>query len=413
MLRNRVAITGMGAISPLGGDLRTISEALQDGRSAVVHSSVYEKNGFGSRVWAPITLELPELHRLQDRFLGRGPTLRYGYHAMLRAIADSGLAEEQIKNPQTGIIVGTGGPSALDTYDAWNTTLTKGSPKTIGPFTVVPTMSSGLAAKLATDFGIRGVNFSITSACATSAHCIGEAALKIFSGQQTIMFAGGSEDCHPSKACAFDAMQALVRKFNSNPQVASRAFDASRAGFVHSAGGGIIVLEEMEHARSRGAQIYAEIVGYGLTSDGHHMTEPSGEGAVRCMQMALRGENIGPIQYLNAHGTSTPVGDLAEMKAVAQVFNTETMPWISSTKSITGHALGAAGVLEAIYALLALNNGFVPISAHIDALDPQIAELGAVGVMIARETIRMPLNTVMSNSFGFGGTNACLVFQRI
>lgn len=410
----RVVITGMGAVSPIGVTPEEITASLESATSGIIASAEYAALNFASQVWAPVTGALPELNRLQKRFMGKGDTLLLGYHAMLQAVADSGLTEEDLHNPDTGCIVGTGGPSTSDQCDAWDIVRTRGT-RRIGAQVVPPTMSSGLAAKIATDFGIKGVGFSITSACATSAHCIGESTLKIALGYQNVMVAGGSEDCHPSKAFGFDGMGALASKFNDNPSVASRAFDADRCGFVDAAGGGIVILEECEHALRRGAHIYAEVVGYGLSSDGYHMTDPSGEGAVRCMQMALRGigdVRVGRIDYINAHGTSTPKGDLVETMAMAQLFDAGSMPWISSTKSITGHALGAAGVLEAIYSLLMLRGGFVASSAHIDKLDPQIEALGAVGTKIARETISMPLTTVMSNAFGFGGTNASLILQR-
>lgn len=411
----RVVITGMGAVSPIGVTPEEITASLENMTSGVIASAEYGALNFASRIWAPVTGALPELSKGQERFLGKGDTLRLGYHAMLRAVADSGLTEDDISNPNTGCIVGTGGPSTIDQCNAWDTTRERGT-RRLGVQVVSPTMSSGLAAKIATDFHIKGVGLAITSACATSAHCIGEAALKIMLGYQDVMFAGGSEDCHPSKACGFDGMGALSRKRNETPSVASRAFDADRDGFVDGAGGAIVVLEEIGHALRRNARIYAEVVGYGLTSDGHHMTDPSGEGAARCMRMALRGLGNGvlvrPVDYVNAHGTSTPRGDFIEARALAEVFANDPMPWISSTKSLTGHALGGAGALEAIYSLLMMAKGFVAGSAHIDTLDPEIEKLGAVGTKITRETIRMPLTTVMSNAFGFGGTNASLILQR-
>lgn len=414
----RVVITGIGAVSPIGITKEKITESLKLGRSAVCISEAYKQCGFRSQVWAPITEELPPIDRRVARFAGKGDTLRLGYHAMKFAVADSGLTGKDVESVDTGIIVGTGGPSTIDQCDAWDIVRNSNGPKKIGPFSVVPTMSSGLAALLATEFKIKGVGFSVVSACATSAHCIGEAALKIATGMQTVMFAGGADDCHPSKACGFDAMGALVSSYNNEMTAssASRPFDIGRNGFVDGAGAGVLVLEEFEHAKKRGAHIYAELVGYGATSDGYHMTEPSGEGAVRCMLMALQGIGgipVGSVQYLNAHGTSTQKGDLMEMTAVATVFSADTVPQISSTKAITGHALGGAGALEAIYSILALEGKFVPVSAHIERLDPEIEALSTVAPRIARETVQASLSSVMSNSFGFGGTNATLIFRKV
>jgi len=409
----RVVVTGMGFVSPLGITEESVAQGLQKGTSATVHAEPYATNNFECRVWAPIGYDLPSLDKRTMRWMGDGKTLLYGYHAMRRAVTVSGLTQDQISNPRTGIIVGSGGPSTIDIIDSWKLVAKNEGTRRIGLYYVVPTMSSGLAAKLATDFRIKGDNFAITSACATSAHCIGEAARKIASGWQDIIFAGGSEDCHETKAYAFDGMTALARGFNDTPATASRAFDADRNGFVMGAGGAILVLEELSHALARKANIYAEIVGYGLSSDGHDMVAPSGEGAIRCMQMAMEGFHgpVGPIDYLNAHGTSTEAGDLKEMYAVSEAFRGQEMPDISSTKSLTGHALGAAAALEACYSILALNGNFVPGSANIEKLCPDIAQLPA-GAKIARETIDKNMNVVMSNSFGFGGTNATLVFKK-
>ena len=414
----RVVITGIGVVSPLGTDIPTIAHALSDGQSAVVHAPDYATYGFGSRVHAPVSAELPPLSKDERRFLGAGDTLVYGYHAMKRAVADSGLEATTVAHPLTGCIVGTGGPSTADQTQASDTTRDKGA-RRVGPFMVVPTMSSGLQAKIATDFGIKGVNFSITSACATSAHAIGEAAWMICTGRQRIMFAGGSEDCHWSKAQGFDGMRALSSKFNDTPSVASRAFDKDRDGFVDGAGGAVVVLEEYDHAKARGATIYAEVVGYGATSDGADMTAPSGEGAYRCMQQALIGFNgsvVGPIAYVNTHGTSTPVGDIAEMRALAEIFSEmpSRLPWVNSTKSLTGHALGAAGALEAVYSIIQMSSGFVAASAHIDELDPEILALGPIAEQITRTVVEFPQQgCILSNSFGFGGTNATLALARV
>lgn len=410
----RVVITGMGAISPLGVTHSSIQFALEHSVSGVHRAPQYEDYNFACQVHAPITAELPVLNKKQMRFMGEGNTLLYGYHAMQRAVDDAGLSLEDIHSPRVGCILGTGGPSTLDQTRA-SDIMRETGPKKIGPFSVVPTMSSGLAAKVAVDFGLMGINFATTSACASSAHAIGVAAMFIQSGHQDIVFAGGSEDCDPTKACGFDAMRALSSKFNDSPEVASRAFDRDRDGFVDGAGGAVLVLEEYEHARARGANIYAELVGFGATSDGADMVAPSGEGAERCMRMALSGYegNANPrIDYVNTHCTSTPVGDRKEVEALSHVF-TENIPWINSTKSLSGHSLGAAGALEAVYTILQLRAGMVAASAHIDNLDPEIVAMGAISARIARETVATNVEYVLSNSFGFGGTNASLVFKSV
>ena len=415
----RVVITGMGVVSPLGNTPESVAEALRTGTSGIRFSEAYAECGFRSRVWAPVadTKSLRgTLTKAQLRFLGQGDTLLYGYVAALQAIASSGLTDEHLRSGRMGCVVGTGGPSTQDQVAGTDIMRTSGSPKRMGPFMVVPTMSSGLSAKLCTDFGIRGIGLSITSACATSAHCIGEGALMIAMGRQDIMLVGGSEDCHPFKAQGFDAMRALSSSFNDAPERASRPFDAARDGFVDGAGGGMLILEAYEHAVARNAPIIAEVVGYGATSDGADMVAPSGEGALRCMQQALAGldgRDVGVVHYINAHGTSTPVGDITEVRAIKTAFEgrQSAMPWIASTKSLTGHALGAAGALEVIYSLLMARSGFIAASANIDEFDPEIVELG-MDSHIPRERIDdAPVRTIMSNSFGFGGTNASLVVR--
>jgi 3-oxoacyl-[acyl-carrier-protein] synthase-1 len=342
--------------------------------------------------------------RRAARFLAQGTA--YGHIAMEQAIADSGLEASDVSNEKTGLVVGSGGPSTRIIVEAAETTRTKG-PKRVGPFAVPKAMSSGPSATLSTWFKIRGLNFSISSACATSAHCIGTGYEQILMGKQDVVFAGGVEELDWTLSVLFDAMGAMSSNFNDRPAVASRAYDVDRDGFVIAGGSGIVVLEEYEHAKARGAKIYGEIVGYGANSDGFDMVAPSGEGAARCMKLAMSTIGDRKIDYLNPHGTSTPVGDLKEMEAVRAVFGDQA-PLISSTKSLTGHSLGAAGVQEAIYALLMLNNGFVAESAHIETLDPAFADLP-----IVRKRVDRDLDTVMSNSFGFGGTNGCLVMARV
>jgi 3-oxoacyl-[acyl-carrier-protein] synthase-1 len=403
-MMKRVVVTGIGIVSSLGNNKSEVTESLRSGKTGVSFSEEYSELGFRSHVHAPITINTEELiDRKIRRFMGEGAA--YNYLAMEEAIADAGLPESLVSNPRAGLIMGSGGPSTSNLLMAWDTFREKGIKK-VGPYMVPRTMSNTNSACLATPFKIQGVNYSISSACATSAHCIGNAAELIQLGKQDIIFAGGGEELHWTLTVLFDAMGALSSKYNDTPERASRAYDADRDGFVISGGGGVLVLEELEHAKARGARIYAELTGYGATSDGYDMVQPSGEGAIRCMQQAMSTIQT-PIDYINAHGTSTPIGDIRELEAVKSVFGA-VIPKISSTKSLSGHSLGAAGVHEAIYTLLMMENRFIAASANIENLDP-----GAEGVPIVRERLdNAQINTAMSNSFGFGGTNASLVFQR-
>lgn len=400
----RVVVTGMGIVCSIGNNKNEVLESLREERSGIEFCQEYKELGFRSHIHGPIHLNTAELiDRKILRFMGDAAA--FNYLAMQEAIEDAGLTEDQMSHPRTGLITGTGGASPENLVLAADLLRSKGLRK-VGPYMVPRTMTSTTSACLATPFKIKGVNYSIGSACSTSAHCIGNGYELIQWGKQDIVFAGGGEEVHWTMTVLFDAMSALSSEYNSTPTLASRAYDASRDGFVISGGGGVVVLEELEHARKRGARIYAEMVGYGATSDGYDMVQPSGEGAVRCMQQALENVN-GSVDYINAHGTSTPVGDIRELKAVQQVFG-EQMPPISSTKSLTGHALGAAGVNEAIYSLLMMEHSFIAASANIQNLDPE-----AEGMPIVRERRdNANLQTVMSNSFGFGGTNATLVFRR-
>lgn len=400
----RVVITGLGIVSCLGNDKETVTASLRNGQSGIRFNPAYAEMGLRSQVSGSVQLNLEELiDRKIYRFMGDAAA--YAYLAMQQAIADAGLSAEQVSNPRTGLIAGSGGASTLNQMEAIDTLREKGV-KRIGPYRVPRTMGSTVSACLATPFQIKGVNYSISSACATSAHCIGNAMEQIQLGKQDIVFAGGGEEEHWSQSCLFDAMGALSTQYNETPERASRAYDAQRDGFVIAGGGGMVVVEELQHALKRGAKIYAEIVGYGATSDGYDMVAPSGEGAVRCMQQALANVTT-PIDYLNTHGTSTPVGDVAEARAVREVF-ADKAPLISSTKSLSGHSLGAAGVQEAIYCLLMMQGGFIAGSANIDTLDPEVGDLP-----IQRSTLEnAKIDTVMSNSFGFGGTNATLVLKR-
>src|SRR5690554_2677092 len=401
----RVVITGMGIVSCIGNDKSTVLDALRHGRSGITYNPIYEELGFRSRIAGSINLDQKELiDRKVLRFMGDAAA--FAYVSMDRAIADAGLTEAEYSNERTGIIMGSGGAGSQNLVEAADILRSRGI-KRIGPYRVTQTMGSTTSACLATPFKIKGVNYSISSACATSAHCIGNAMELIQMGKQDIIFAGGGEEEHWTLSSLFDAMGALSTSYNDTPTKASRAYDANRDGFVIAGGGGALVLEELEHAKARGATIYAELVGYGATSDGYDMVSPSGEGAVRCMQQAFATVE-GDIDYINAHGTSTPAGDLPELRAMKQAFDGRKLPKISSTKSLTGHSLGAAGVQEAIYSLLMLENNFVTASANIETLDPE-----AEGLPIVREVINdVKLDRVMSNSFGFGGTNASLVFQR-
>lgn len=400
----RVVVTGIGIVSSLGNDRHEVAESLRQGATGVRFSEEYAELGFRSHVHAPLTLDPDDrIDRKIRRFMGDGAA--FNYLAMQEAIADAALDESRVSNPRTGLIMGSGGPSTSNLLTAWDTFREKGIKK-VGPYMVPRTMSNTNSACLATPFKIKGVNYSISSACATSAHCIGNAVELIQLGKQDVIFAGGGEELHWTLTVLFDAMGALSSKYNATPDLASRAYDVDRDGFVISGGGGVLVLEDLEYAKARGAKIYAEVVGYGATSDGYDMVQPSGEGAVRCMQQAMA-DLSGPIDYINAHGTSTPVGDIRELEAVKTVFGAR-VPKISSTKSLSGHSLGAAGVHEAIYTLLMMEHRFIAASANIVNLDP-----GAEGVPIVRERIDdAHIDIAMSNSFGFGGTNASLVFQR-
>ena len=399
----RVVVTGYGIVSSLGNNAAEVSTSLREGRSGLKFNPKYAEMGMRSQVSGRPDLELEAVvDRRNLRFMGDAAA--YSWLSMKQAIEHAGLAPEQVSNPRSGLVAGSGGASSFNQVWAADTLRAKGI-KRVGPFMVTRTMGSTVSACLATPFGIKGVNYSITSACATSAHCIGHAAQLIAWGQQDVVFAGGGEEESWELSLLFDGMGAMSSGRNDQADKASRAFDAGRDGFVIAGGGGMLVLESLEHAQARGANILAELVGFGATSDGHDMVAPSGEGAVRCMQQALTTVKT-PVDYINAHGTSTPVGDMAELKAVREVFG-NAVPAISSTKSLSGHSLGAAGVQEAIYCLLMMEGGFAAASANIENLDP-LAE----GLPVLLERRDAPLNTVMSNSFGFGGTNATLVFSR-
>ncbi|WP_305908129.1 beta-ketoacyl-ACP synthase I [Methylomarinum sp. Ch1-1] len=401
----RVVVTGLGIVSSIGNNRDEVVDALKQGRSGIAFAEDYQELGFRSHVRGPISIDLNEfIDRKVKRFMGDGAA--FNYIAMQQAIADSGLADNEVSNHRTGLVMGSGGPSTSNLVEAADILRSKGVKK-VGPYMVPRTMSSTNTACLATPFKIKGVNYSISSACATSAHCIGHAMELIQLGKQDVVFAGGGEEVHWSMSVLFDAMGALSSKYNDTPETASRPYDETRDGFVISGGGGVLVIEELEHAKARGAKIYAELVGYGATSDGYDMVQPSGEGAVRCMQQAMATVD-GDIDYINAHGTSTPVGDMRELEALRTVFGDDNVPAVSSTKSLTGHALGAAGVNEAIYSLLMMEESFLSASANITQLDPE-----AKGIPIVRERQDgVTLNTIMSNSFGFGGTNATLILQR-
>ena len=401
----RVVVTGLGIVSSIGNNANEVQSSLHDARSGISFSDSFAEHGFRCQVWGAPTLDPSAMiDRRAMRFLSQGAA--WNHVAMDQAIADAGLSETEITHERTGIIMGSGGPSTRTIVEAAETTLKNGSPKRIGPFAVPKAMSSTASATLATWFKIHGVNYSISSACSTSAHCIGNGYEMIQWGKQDIVFAGGHEDLDWTMSDLFDAMGAMSSKYNDRASTASRAYDANRDGFVIAGGAGVLVLEELEHAKARGAKIYAEIVGYGATSDGYDMVAPSGEGAVRCMRQALATVSA-PVDYINTHGTSTPVGDSREMGAIREVFG-EQMPFITSTKSLTGHSLGAAGVQELIYSILMMQGGFIGESAHIDELDPEFE-----GMPIVRKRIdNARIDTVLSNSFGFGGTNAALIFQR-
>ncbi|MGB3316497.1 MAG: beta-ketoacyl-ACP synthase I [Albidovulum sp.] len=404
----RVVITGIGIVSPIGNNATEVEASLRAGRSGIVFAPEYAEHGFRSQVHGMPQIVLEDhIDKRNLRFMGAGAA--YNFLAMEQAIADSGLEESDVSNERSGLVMGSGGPSTSNFFLAHQTVIDKGAPKRMGPFMVTRCMSSTNSACLATPFKIKGVNYSITSACSTSAHCIGNGTELIQMGKQDIVFAGGGEELDWTLSCLFDAMGAMSSKYNDTPETASRAFDATRDGFVIGGGGGVVVLEELEHAKARGAKIYAEVTGYGATSDGYDMVAPSGEGGERSMRLAVstlpEGRKVG---YINAHGTSTPAGDVTEVKAVRRVFGEGNVPPISSTKSLTGHSLGATGVHEAIYSLLMLNGNFITASANVTELDPELKP-----EEIATEYREgVELDTVLSNSFGFGGTNATLVMSK-
>ncbi len=400
----RVAVTGMGIVSSIGNNTQEVLSSLREARSGIVTAKDYAERGFRCQVHGEPQINWEEqVDRRARRFMGAGAG--WNYIAMQQAIVDSGLEAGEISHERTGLIMGSGGPSTRAIVAAADITREKG-PRKIGPFEVPKAMSSTNSATLATPFHIKGVNYSISSACSTSAHCIGNAAEMIQWGKQDIMFAGGGEELDWTLSVLFDAMNAMSSNFNDTPTKASRAYDVNRDGFVIAGGAGVLVLEELTRAQARGAKIYGELVGYGATSDGHDMVQPSGEGAVRCMKLAMQGIDT-KIDYINPHATSTPIGDLKEIEAIREVFG-QDVPLISGTKSLTGHSLGATGAQEAIYSLLMMNNGFVCESANIEELDPAFADIPIVRQRL--DNVR--LNTVMSNSFGFGGTNATLIFRR-
>ncbi|WP_424968519.1 MULTISPECIES: beta-ketoacyl-ACP synthase I [unclassified Dinoroseobacter] len=404
----RVVITGMGIVSPIGNTVSEVEASLRAGRSGISFSETYAENGFRSQVHGVPQIDLTEhIDKRQLRFMGPGAA--FNFIAMEQAIADSGLEDSDVSNERTGLVMGSGGPSTSNFFQAFTTVKEKGAPKRMGPFMVTRCMSSTNSACLATPFKIKGVNYSITSACSTSAHCIGNGVEQIQMGKQDIVFAGGGEEIDWTLSCLFDAMGAMSSKYNDTPTTASRTFDATRDGFVIAGGGGVVVLEDLEHAKARGAKIYAEVTGYGATSDGYDMVAPSGEGGERSMRQALATLPDGrSVDYINAHGTSTPVGDVTEIEAVRRVFGEGSTPPVASTKSLTGHSLGATGVHEAIYSLIMMEKGFIAASANITELDPAIKPEEIVTEL--REDVT--LDSVLSNSFGFGGTNATLLMSR-
>jgi 3-oxoacyl-[acyl-carrier-protein] synthase-1 len=404
----RVVITGLGIISPIGNNCAEVEASLRAGRSGISFAPDYAEHGFRSQVHGMPQIVLEDhIDKRHMRFMGPGAA--YNFLSMEQAIADAGLEESDVSNPRTGLIMGSGGPSTSHLFQAHKIVVEKGAPKKMGPFMVTRCMSSTNSACLATPFKIKGVNYSITSACSTSAHCIGNGVEQIQMGKQDIVFAGGGEEVDWTLSCLFDAMGAMSSKYNDTPQTASRPFDATRDGFVIAGGGGVVVLEELSHALARGAKIYGEVTGYGATSDGYDMVAPSGEGGERSMRLAIATLPEGRrVDYINAHGTSTPAGDVTEVKAVRRVFGEGNTPPISSTKSLTGHSLGATGVHEAIYSTLMLQGGFIAASANVTKLDPELKPEEIVTGL--REGIE--LDSVLSNSFGFGGTNATLVISK-
>lgn len=403
----RVVITGIGIVSSIGNDAAEVMTSLKEGRSGISFAPDYAEHGFRCQVHGRPAMNVADhVDKRQLRFMGEGAA--YNYIAMEQAIADSGLEPGDVSNERTGLVMGSGGPSTANLFEAHRIVLEKGSPKRMGPFMVTRCMSSTNSACLATPFKIKGINYSITSACSTSAHCIGNGVEQIQFGKQDIVFAGGGEELDWTLSCLFDAMGAMSSKYNDTPTTASRAFDKTRDGFVIAGGGGVVVLEELEHALARGAKIYAEVTGYGATSDGYDMVAPSGEGAERCMKLALSTVGNRKVGYINAHGTSTPAGDVTEVQAIRRVFGEDAVPPISSTKSLTGHSLGATGVQEAIYCLLMLQDDFITASANITELDPELRP----SEIATRRVDNAGLDTILSNSFGFGGTNASLTVSR-
>ena len=401
----RVVVTGIGIVSCLGNNQAEVYDSLLNTRSGIAFSEEYKKYNFKSQICGSPKIKVEDyIDRKIIRFMGEGSA--YNYIAMKEAVVDSGLKEKDVSNETTGIIMGSGGPSVKNVVHAVDSTR-EASPKKMGPFVVPRTMASTVSATLAVPFKIKGVNYSISSACATSGHCIGNGMELIQSGKQKIIFAGGGEEIHWAMSAMFDAMTALSSKYNQTPETASRPYDKSRDGFVIAGGAGVIVLEELEHAKARGAKIYAELTGYGATSDGYDMVAPSGEGAVRCMKMSLKTAR-NKIDYINTHGTSTPVGDITELRAVKEAFG-DSIPKISSTKSLTGHPLGAASVHEAIYCLIMMKNNFIAASANITEMDDEAKKFP----IVTKVEKNVTLNSVMSNSFGFGGTNATLIFEKV
>ena len=403
----RVVVTGMGIISSIGNDIEEVTASLRAGKSGIIAAPDYAEKGFRSQIHGMPQIDVTEhIDKRQMRFMGQGAA--YNFLAMEQAIADSGLEESDVSNERTGMVMGSGGPSTINLFNAHQLTLEKGAPKRMGPFMVTRCMSSTNSACLATPFKIKGVNYSITSACSTSAHCIGNGVEQIQMGKQDVVFAGGGEELDWTMSCLFDAMGAMSSKYNDSPETASRAFDANRDGFVIAGGGGVVVLEELDHALARGAKIYAEVTGYGATSDGHDMVAPSGEGGERSMKLALSTIGERNVSYINAHGTSTPAGDVTEVEAVRRVFTGKKQPLISSTKSLTGHSLGATGVQEAIYSLIMLEKDFITASANVTELDPALK----TNEIATKRVDKAGLDTVLSNSFGFGGTNASIALSK-
>ena len=403
----RVVITGLGIVSSIGNNAEEVLASLKAQKSGISFAPTYAEHGFRSQIHGMPTIDLKEnIDKRVWRFMGDGAG--YAYLSMQQAIADAGLEESDVSNERTGLVVGSGGPSTMHLHNAHKIVLEKGAPKRMGPFMVTRGMSSTTSACLATPFKIKGVNYSITSACSTSAHCIGNGVEQIQFGKQDIVFAGGGEELDWTLSCLFDAMGAMSSKYNDTPELAARAFDATRDGFVIAGGGGMVVLEELEHAKARGAKIYAEVTGYGATSDGFDMVAPSGEGGERSMRLAMSTLGDRKVDYINAHGTSTPVGDVREVEAVRRIFGEGSTPLISSTKSLTGHSLGATGVQETIYCLMMLENDFIVGSANVKELDPALkaSEIATANIENAG------LDTVISNSFGFGGTNATLALSK-